>query len=329
MKKIYLVLILAFSAIASFAQVTFVHNSPDVSLGKVSLWLDNLNIKDTLRFREFFTYNFASTDTVDVILKDTSGNEVFRVADFVLDPAKNLHVYVNGLLNPERYVSNPSGTSTQLGVSLVDITDTLPEGSTRVIFVHGGTDLPTIDITKFPGALLVDQLVFGSSVETILPSVNNNINLLSADSALTLGSFILKLSTQSRKTVVVLLSGFLSPSLNRNGQLFDVFDFTDGVLTAMTNVTPVINKNSLPALQLYPNPTKDNATLQVNILESGNYALQIFDIKGAAVLTLPTRFLSAGQQQWPLSLQSLSPGAYLLLLNSQSAAVSTRLIIAE
>lgn len=330
MKKIYTTLLFLLALATAQAQLTFVHNSPDTTLSKVVVKVDGNIVAGSLAFRSAATYNFTESATVDISVEDTAGNTVLSVASVSLEAGKQYHCYVNGLTQPALYAANPSGSNVALNASIADISAAVDSGSTRVIFVHGGTDLPTVDITKFPGALIVDNIAFGSAFATILPSVANNINLITTDSSLLLATFTLDLNDQSAKTVVVLLSGFLAPVQNNNGASFNVFGYKNGVLGALPNVTLVPNKiNALREVKLFPNPAKTATILSANVEDAGNYVLNIQDLSGRQLAPAQQISLQKGLQQISISTENYTSGMYLISLSKGNQVTTLPLMIAK
>jgi hypothetical protein len=330
MKKIYSTLLFLLAIATAQAQLTFVHNSPDTTLPKVVVKVDGNIVANNLAFRSAATYAFTETASVDITVEDTLGNVVLSVTGVNIEAGKQYHCYVNGVTQPSLYAANPSGANVVLNAGIIDVSAAVDSGSTRVVFVHGGTDLPTVDITKFPGALIVDNLQFGAFSETILPSVSNNINLIKSDSSLLLATFTLDLNDQSAKTVVVLLSGFLAPVQNNNGASFNVFGFKNDIIGALPNVTLIPNKiSALREVKLFPNPAKTTSILSANVEDAGNYVLNIQDLSGRQMAPAQQLSLQKGLQQITISTENYTSGTYLLSLSKGNQVTTLPLMIAK
>jgi hypothetical protein len=77
-----------------------------------------------------------------------------------------------------------------------------------------------------------------------------------------------------------------------------------------------------PRVTLYPNPAAEQTTLDLTALPAGTYQVAVVDMSGRLV---QTRTL-AGKQTHVLTVDSLSTGAYLILISDGKLKLSQRLI---
>lgn len=68
----------------------------------------------------------------------------------------------------------------------------------------------------------------------------------------------------------------------------------------------------------YPNPTKGNATLEIDIEQAGQFEIQIFDMSGSVIDDRFSGFLEEGRRQFPLELAHLPSGMYFVRVISES-----------
>jgi hypothetical protein len=81
--------------------------------------------------------------------------------------------------------------------------------------------------------------------------------------------------------------------------------------------------------EVFPNPATDRVQLQFNLSEPSETVVSLTDLKGALVRQVNLGVLSSGNQQTELSTMGLSPGLYLLRLNSGNSQVTKKLMINE
>ncbi|MGV3589343.1 MAG: T9SS type A sorting domain-containing protein [Adhaeribacter sp.] len=83
-------------------------------------------------------------------------------------------------------------------------------------------------------------------------------------------------------------------------------------------------------LVAYPNPATDRATISFNLAETGNYTLDLFDIRGAKVKTIAS---GKGQSDQQLSVELNAPaqakGVYLIRLVSDKQVITKRIMFKQ
>ncbi len=80
---------------------------------------------------------------------------------------------------------------------------------------------------------------------------------------------------------------------------------------------------------VYPNPITDNTvTVEYELTADEAVSIDLFDVSGKRLVTLlPTQKQSAGMRQQTLSLPQITPGNYILGLNTAKGSVSVKIII--
>jgi len=81
-------------------------------------------------------------------------------------------------------------------------------------------------------------------------------------------------------------------------------------------------------LEVYPNPTAGDATLEFELPNAADYHLLIYDISGRVVLSREAQG-TEGLNRVPLLMGNLSPGVYLITLQSDQLKAIKRLIVQE
>lgn len=89
-----------------------------------------------------------------------------------------------------------------------------------------------------------------------------------------------------------------------------------------------INKdNSL--LGLFPNPAKNNATINVMLNETQQVSLELYDLQGNIVKTIAKERASAGQHQYQISLADMAEGVYYVRLVSGTTSTGKKLVVVK
>lgn len=83
---------------------------------------------------------------------------------------------------------------------------------------------------------------------------------------------------------------------------------------------------ALEQIQLYPNPTQGNITIEMPGNQDGDLQLQIFNEKGQTVLI---RSLHGGQSSWNLDLPELSSGLYMVQMRMGQTTKTEKLIVTQ
>jgi hypothetical protein len=78
-------------------------------------------------------------------------------------------------------------------------------------------------------------------------------------------------------------------------------------------------------LSVYPNPAKDEATVEIGVREAGHAALQVVDGGGTVVASRDCQ-LTVGINQFPVPLYGLAPGVYFIRLVTKSGQHPIRLM---
>lgn len=299
------------------AQLLVFHNAADTLLSTIKYTIAGGETR-FLDFRNNLLFNNPADVQGDIVFSNLQDSVILVLEDVELPAGTLRHLYLTGLSTQEGYLANPSGSETGLQAEIVTIGSLPAPGAneTRVIFVHGASDMPTVQLGAFPGPVFVEALPFGGSVAVNLPAVNNNINIISPDSTLLLATYALQLEGRPGQTVVVMLSGFLSPLKNRSGAGFLPLLFTPGQNSGqpLPNVTTVGRNEAVSNLLLYPNPSTGHFNVTFETSASGNYQLSVVNLGGQSVLDQVVA-LSSGKNTIPVQLDDAAPGTYVLIMS--------------
>ncbi len=219
------------------ARVQFVHNSSDISVDTVDVYINGSLAINDFAFRtatpfldlpasEILNIGFAPANSQSVA--DTIKN--FPI---VLTSDEKYVAIANGVLDPNSYASNPDGKSTAFKLFVKDMARETGVGSDVDFFVlHGITNLPAIKIRarELDNAVLVDSLSYGDMTSYInSPAQDLTFDIYTADGISYIKSFRAPFAGLGGQAITLFASGFVNSSLNQNGPEGGLFAaFADG-----------------------------------------------------------------------------------------------------
>lgn len=97
------------------------------------------------------------------------------------------------------------------------------------------------------------------------------------------------------------------------------------------NITSLIGLEDIDgiitSMNIYPNPVKDIATLDINLAQSSNATIQVMDLMGRNVIELGTKSLRAGQTTMEINTSNLSNGMYFVKVCTDNGVVTKKITI--
>jgi hypothetical protein len=85
--------------------------------------------------------------------------------------------------------------------------------------------------------------------------------------------------------------------------------------------------SNLSSMKVFPNPTNNTATLQVELVKAGNLNVSLVDVQGKQVIPTITKELKAGMHSFELNTSSLQNGVYFLQIADGTATANYKLVI--
>ena len=86
-------------------------------------------------------------------------------------------------------------------------------------------------------------------------------------------------------------------------------------------------ENTAFDLNVYPNPTKDNAFVSLNMGESAMVNITVTDISGKVVTEIINAQLPAGNQQYTISTTAYQAGVYFVNVSTNDARTVRKLTV--
>ena len=103
-------------------------------------------------------------------------------------------------------------------------------------------------------------------------------------------------------------------------------EIEDTVKNALENENTIITLTDKFEANLFPNPTKNNATLNINILAKENYSIAIYDLQGKLITSIFEGEITPQQKTFRINLDNQKNGIYFIKIVTQTQNESLKLI---
>lgn len=80
-------------------------------------------------------------------------------------------------------------------------------------------------------------------------------------------------------------------------------------------------------LSVYPNPSNNEATIKMNLVDNTKIAVEVYDITGALVYSVKEKQIQKGEQRLVINTASLANGEYFVSVKSNNKAQTTKLVV--
>lgn len=108
-----------------------------------------------------------------------------------------------------------------------------------------------------------------------------------------------------------------------------IFDHEDSKATASRRTTEISEITETPALNVYPNPVKDNATIEYTLTQSSYVKMYITSATGALVQTVKEGTQNKGTYKESLNTSGWVAGIYFCNLQTEGQKIITKKIIVQ
>ena len=201
--------------------VNFIHNSGDNALDSLEIWMNGQLFADDFLYRTCTGFmEVVSGDSVYVAIcapNSINDSAVIYSSVFSFDASKDYIMVLDGIFSDSGYITS---AATQLQFfqreNAMIISDSIAH--LPLLFFHGVTDAPAIDIADEQNNVWVDNLAYGEfSQDYIYVTAENttvNVNLANGNPLMALcGQF----ANLFPGAFTLVASGFASPADNSNG----------------------------------------------------------------------------------------------------------------
>ncbi len=291
------------------ARIQFIHNLPLPF--PVDLFLDGVKLMGGLNFQSATGYGHYA-----------AGDHLISIMPVVPPgvPAAPIEIPLPSLVNEQNYAVIAHGSvadpriqilSTKLRSSVDNMVD--------AILVHGSGDLGDVDVrildpadNMTPTKLLANNFSFNSATRYIsLAPGAHNVQVTSPDNREEVNVYYVDLNGYQGETLVLNLSGGKDDlgfmGVRTNGDVF------------LSQVVTGVEEEGNPEIPTeftlhgnYPNPFNPSTRIQFDLPESAQVTLQVVDMLGRQVMTLPAQQVEAGANRTlELDATNLASGHYL------------------
>jgi len=331
-KNLLFTSLFSISALTTYGQANLqiIHNSADPGANTVDIYVNGVLALDDFKFRSatpFLTLPSGVVLNIGVAPgSSTSAADTIKNFAVTLTAGQRYVAVANGVLNPSNFAVNPDGTSTAFTLFIKDNIRSTATNSTDVEFivVHGASDAPTVDVIARGVATLVNDAAYSNITPYItVPAARYVLDVTAAAGTPTVASYIADLSGLGGGTAVILASGFLTPSTNKDGADFGLLAvLADGTSVLLSKPSlSIVEKNMNTNFVMYPNPT--NGVVNISLLNYNNIStIEITNALGQVVKTETTN-----NSNVLISTNELTKGIYFVkVLNEIGQAVSKLIV---
>ncbi len=215
-------------------EIQFINNSADPNLNLIDIYVDDVLEVDNLGFREataFLDYNVGTQVEIKVATSNSSSSaNSFYTLTTDLDQDNKYIIVANGVQNPSNFdssINNPIDFELSLTPNARKVTQGL-SGITDILFHHGATDLPSVDIveTLLPVGPVANNLVYSNFPNYIQVATSNyQFDVKSQDGTSLIITYDAPLSNfgLQNEAITIIASGFLDPTNNQSGEEFGLW----------------------------------------------------------------------------------------------------------
>ena len=140
-------------------------------------------------------------------------------------------------------------------------------------------------------------------------------------------------------------SGFITDTVNRvfwgrpvgiatdaDGKVYISSDEVSSVILVMTpeDISGVMDEeNVVSSLIVFPNPANSKVTLTINLSQSANVSISIYDVNGKEVVFVPEQWLDTGTHNQEVDVDELSQGLYVVKINTGNTFITKKLLLID
>jgi hypothetical protein len=214
--------------IASKARMNLIHNSADLSIAIVDVYLDDKLLFDDFGFRTSSGYiDFPAEVHQSISFAPSGSNSVsdaFTSIPLFLENDETFVAVMTGLFNPAGYLPAPP-FQLLIQSNAIEVSDDPTQ--TDILFYHGSTDEAGIDIKVSPlDVTLIDNIGYGAFYDYIYFQTDNvQLTVTDVSGTFELNTYDAPLAGLGLQgsAIVLLASGFINPANNNDGPEFGLW----------------------------------------------------------------------------------------------------------
>ncbi|KAB1158181.1 DUF4397 domain-containing protein [Flavobacterium luteum] len=227
----YFILLFTNLIFSQTAPVQIIHNSADLTLNTVDIYLDGTILIDDLAFRSATPFlDLPAGNLISIGIapgNSTSSSESFFNISTTLDTNETYIMVGNGIVSASGYSPNEPFALSIFPQGRKIATNPL---NTDVLFCHGGTDTGSVDIvntTVLPISKFINNLSYTSFNSNYLDLTTSNYTIdvtdVSGNRVVRSYDFFLERLNLQGQAITVVSNGFLNRSQNSNGASYGLW----------------------------------------------------------------------------------------------------------
>ena len=316
------------AAASWFGRVQVIHNASDA--GKIDLYVDGRRVWNDADFLTATPYMPLphGKHTIEIVAgadRDNSRPLLTQTLTVIKDV--NYVVVALGLLNP-----GPGEPAFGLVVRSKTRLETTSVDNLEYFLIHSATCLGKVDMRVLDAVsnnevidLLINNISFGetSAYVSLDAWMGHNIEIVTEDGAAQLGVFRLASPAPSGQTLIFALSCRDVNNVKKvtmMGVEIDGSAFFPPIITANEPGAGVALPETVALNGNFPNPFNPSTTIQFDLVQAAEVSVEIVDMLGRRVMTLPAQQIAAGAGRTvAVEATNLASGAYLYHLIARTA----------
>ncbi|WP_456430184.1 T9SS type A sorting domain-containing protein [Rhodocaloribacter sp.] len=314
----------------SFLQV--VHAAASTDFSEVDVYIDDMLTLNDLTYREA-----TSLIAVDVAGKGTGSTGTFAIDVAPSNSTSSADAFLSADVELTESQSNVAvvlddGAGNAQMVVATDV-ETVASDPTLVdvALLHGVSDAGALDVRLFEGIsgqgpLILENVGFGESSDgyVAVDAGLHTLEFLPAGSADQAFATSVDMTGLEGEAVMAIAHGFMNPPVGQSGSRGAnvMVVQLDGTVRLGTVVTA--NEEEVAEIPTefaldgnYPNPFNPSTTIQFDLPETAEVTIQVIDMLGRQVLTVPRQTMEAGAKRTVrINAINLASGTYLYRLTA-------------
>lgn len=307
-RSFLLALVASAVGLAQVASFALFHASADPELQSIDVYYDDNWVQLGLPFRQLSVrQDVLAGVSYRIGIAPSEADTLIATQQWTPQSERDYLMVFLGLGTPDRFAPNPDGLPTRARILIHELPITVEgTGQLQLSFVHAVTDAPAVRLQRANGQPLYPATGFGSLSTQNIPADTLTIELYTFGGTL-VARFRGDLRPFEGEAGLLVLSGFVQPSMNRGGPSLALHAvFRDGTVIEFQQLDTQAQTASIQLIHASPDPQLALVDVYVN----GDKVLDDFGFRSATGL----RELPAGV---PLVI-GIAPG------NSQSVADTLR-----
>ncbi len=320
------------------ARVQVIHNSADAAAAMVDVWLNDVLLIDNFEFRTatpFIDAPAGEEFTIAIQGPDSqSAENPIWSQNYTLEAGGSYILVAEGIVSASGYEPNqPFDIAVYpMAREMASMND-----KTDVLVHHGSTDAPTVDVyeTGVGAGMIVDDLSYGEFAGYLeLPTTDYMLEIRDETGQTTVVSYDAPLASLELQNaaITVIASGFFNPAQNSNGPAFDLYVAlaSGGELIQLprSSASSVAETISRDNVSIYPNPVKDQLTINLELEQTQDIEVNMMDLTGRTLKSIALGWQNR-VDAYQIDVRDLPRGIYFLRVVAGQDSHTEKLILAN